>query len=84
MACRLTDGLRIAFHELGDKRSIEENYPAIKKWVSHIREYYMTEDFIITKDKYGDWCVPPESLEMIHSQDPARKTDGALMLPPIT
>ena len=65
------------FTNFGDKRSIEENYPAIKKWVSHIREYYMTEDFIITKDKYGDWCVPPESLELIHSKDPSRKTDGA-------
>ena len=39
----------------------------------------MTEDFIITKDKYGDWCVPPESLELIHSKDPSRKTDGALI-----
>ena len=29
--------------------------------------------------QYGDWCVPPESLELIHSQDPARKTDGALI-----
>ena len=67
------------FTNYGDKRPIEDNYPAIKKWVSHIREYYMTKDYIITKDKYGDWCVPPESLEMIHSQDPARKTDGALI-----
>ena len=67
------------FTNFGDKRPIEENYPAIKKWVSHIREYYMTEDFIITKDKYGDWCVPPESLELIHSKDPSRKTDGALI-----
>lgn len=63
------------FTNFGDKRPIEENYPAIKKWVSHIREYYMTEDLIITKDKYGDWCVPPESLELIHSKDPSRKTD---------
>ena len=67
------------FTNFGDKRPIEENYPAIKKWVSHIREYYMTEDLIITKDKYGDWCVPPESLELIHSKDPSRKTDGALI-----
>ncbi|KAB6284573.1 family 78 glycoside hydrolase catalytic domain, partial [Bacteroides xylanisolvens] len=59
------------FTNFGDKRPIEENYPAIKKWVSHIREYYMTEDLIITKDKYGDWCVPPESLELIHSKDPS-------------
>ena len=33
------------FTNFGDKRPIEENYPAIKKWVSHIREYYMTEGF---------------------------------------
>ena len=67
------------FTNFGDKRPIEENYPAIKKWVSHIRKYYMTEEYIITKDKYGDWCVPPESLELIHSKDPSRKTDGDLI-----
>ena len=67
------------FTNYGDRRAIEENYPALKKWVSHIREYYLIKEFIITKDKYGDWCVPPESLEMIHSNDPARKTDGALI-----
>ena len=67
------------FTNYGDRRAIEENYPALKKWVSHIREYYLTKEFIITKDKYGDWCVPPESLEMIHSNDPVRKTDGALI-----
>lgn len=39
----------------------------------------MTEEYIITKDKYGDWCVPPESLELIHSKDPSRKTDGDLI-----
>ena len=67
------------FTNYGDRRAIEENYPALKKWVSHIREYYLNREFIITKDKYGDWCVPPESLEMIHSNDLARKTDGALI-----
>ncbi len=67
------------FTNFGDKRPIEENYPAIKKWMSHIREYYMTKEYIITRDKYGDWCVPPESLELIHSKDPSRKTDGDLI-----
>ena len=23
----------------------------------------MTDDFIITKDSYGDWCAPPETIE---------------------
>lgn len=67
------------FTNYGDRRPMEKSYPAIKKWLSHIREYYMTADYIITKDKYGDWCVPPESLELIHSKDPARKTDGSLI-----
>ena len=31
-------------------------------------------DGVIAKDTYGDWCMPPESPELIHSQDPARKT----------
>jgi alpha-L-rhamnosidase len=28
---------------------------------------------------YGDWCVPPESAELIHSNDPARKTEGRVL-----
>jgi alpha-L-rhamnosidase len=63
----------------GDMEPIKISYPAIKRWIDHIRENYMASDYIITKDEYGDWCVPPESLEMIHSKDPARQTDGTLI-----
>ena len=28
---------------------------------------------------YGDWCVPPEDPKLIHSKDPRRKTNGALL-----
>lgn len=37
------------------------------------------KDYIIIKDEYGDWCLPPESLELIHSQDPARRTNGEVL-----
>ena len=37
------------------------------------------KDGLMPKDTYGDWCVPPESPKLIHSQDPARKTDGTLL-----
>ncbi len=37
------------------------------------------QDYIITKDTYGDWCMPPESQELIHSQDPSRKTAGPVL-----
>lgn len=53
-------------------------YPHIAKWMNHILDEY-SRDGIIGRDRYGDWCVPPERLELIHSEDPARKTDGALI-----
>jgi alpha-L-rhamnosidase len=34
---------------------------------------------LISRDNYGDWCVPPEDLHLIHSKDPARKTDTTLL-----
>ena len=44
-----------------------------------MQKNYMTSDYLITKDEYGDWCMPPEDLKMIHSQDPKRITDGTLI-----
>lgn len=66
------------YDQYGDVRVIERNYPAMKKWLEYMRTTY-GKDGIITKDTYGDWCVPPESPELIHSKDPARKTDGSLL-----
>jgi alpha-L-rhamnosidase len=50
----------------------------MKKWVTYMREKYAVDN-IITKDTYGDWCMPPESPELIHSKDSTRKTDGAVL-----
>lgn len=43
-----------------------------------MKNKYM-KNFILTKDKYGDWCVPPEDLKMIKSQDSTRTTNGQLL-----
>jgi len=56
---------------------VERNYPAMKKWIEHMRTF--VKDGVLPKDTYGDWCVPPEDPKLIHSQDPARKTDGTLI-----
>ena len=37
------------------------------------------KDDLMPRDEYGDWCVPPESQELIHSKDPNRKTAGDLI-----
>ena len=69
----------MTYRQFGNIRPIKENYPAILKWMQHMERNYLTNEYIMTKDEYGDWCVPPEDLKMIHSQDPRRKTDGALI-----
>lgn len=46
--------------------------------MERIQEVSM-QDYIITKDTYGDWCMPPESQELIHSQDPTRITAGPVL-----
>ncbi len=66
------------WRQYGNRQPIEQCYPNIKRWLMHIINTYGKEG-IITKDRYGDWCVPPEKLELIHSEDPARQTDGALI-----
>lgn len=66
------------YQQYGDLRPIIKHYPSMKKWMNYMEDNYMA-DGIITKDKYGDWCVPPESKELIFAKDPARKTDGQLI-----
>lgn len=66
------------YHQYGDIVSIRKHYTTMKKWMDYMAKKY-TVDGLITKDKYGDWCVPPESKELIHSKDPARQTDGVLI-----
>ena len=71
-------GCDMLWRQYGNREAIDKSYPYIKRWLNHLLEDYLT-DGIITTDKYGDWCVPPEKLELIHSQDPTRKTDGSLI-----
>jgi alpha-L-rhamnosidase len=66
------------YEQFGDSRSIARHYDSMKKWMTYMREKYM-KDYIVTKDKYGDWCVPPESKELIHSRDSTRQTNGELI-----
>ncbi len=68
----------VLLRQFGNDEAIRRSYPYMQKWINHVVTEYM-QDYVITRDNYGDWCVPPEDLKMIHSQDPARQTDGALI-----
>ena len=75
------DAARMLYLRFGDEGVIKKHYPAMKKWLAYMRDRYLV-DGIMTKDNYGDWCMPPESLEMIHSQDPTRITAPAVIATP--
>lgn len=66
------------YHQFGDQQSVIKHYPSMKKWMGYMKDKYLVNN-IMTKDKYGDWCVPPESLELIKSRDSLRTTNGELI-----
>ncbi len=66
------------YRQFGDDYSIKNRYPTMKRWVKHMVNNHQV-DYILVRDVYGDWCMPPESPELIHSQDPARKTSGPVL-----
>lgn len=69
---------KMLWQNYGDTEPIKRHYPSMKRYLERIQQVSM-QDYIVTKDTYGDWCMPPESQELIHSQDPARKTAGAVL-----
>jgi alpha-L-rhamnosidase len=66
------------YNQFGDITPIQKHYAAMKKWMEYMRNKYM-KDYIVTRDKYGDWCVPPEDLKLTHAKDSSRLTDGKLI-----
>jgi alpha-L-rhamnosidase len=70
--------LEMLYNQYGDDAVIKKYYPNVKRWLEHLK-YEYEENSLMPRDKYGDWCVPPEKPEMIHSQDLSRITDGTLI-----
>ncbi|HEY4207140.1 MAG TPA: family 78 glycoside hydrolase catalytic domain [Puia sp.] len=66
------------YNQYADLRPIRQHYASMKKWLQYMSGKYVQHG-IMTKDKYGDWCVPPESPELIHSRDSMRITNGQLI-----
>lgn len=72
-------GAEMLYQQFGDDKAIITHYPAMRKWLMHFFESKQTDEGLIKADKYADWCVTPESPELIHSKDPSRVTDGILI-----
>ena len=63
--------------QYGDSGVVRDHYPSMKKWMGYMTRYL--KDGLMTRDTYGDWCVPPETPLLIHSQDPKRTTPAELI-----
>ena len=70
--------VNMLYEQYGDTKPIKLHYSSMKNWVKYMQANYM-KDYIVTKDQYGDWCMPPENLSIIWSKDPARITDGQIL-----
>src|SRR5690554_3945743 len=71
-------GAKMLWKNFGDTVPIHKHYASMKQYLERVQEVSM-QDYILTKDTYGDWCMPPESQELIHSADPSRKTAGPVL-----
>lgn len=67
------------YEQYGERRAMADHYDGMVRWIELMAS--SLKDGILPKerDRYGDWCVPPESPELIHSKDPARQTDKQLL-----
>ncbi|ULB33090.1 MULTISPECIES: alpha-L-rhamnosidase [Proteiniphilum] len=70
--------VKMLYYHYGNSEPIKKHYPSMKRYLERIQEVSM-QDCILTKDTYGDWCMPPERQDLIHSADPARKTAGPVL-----
>ncbi|MBQ7280167.1 MAG: glycoside hydrolase family 78 protein [Bacteroidales bacterium] len=72
-------GCDMLYQQYGNLEPMRQCYDNIHRWMDFMMQSFMDADSIITKDTWGDWCMPPEREELIHSKDPSRITSGALM-----
>jgi alpha-L-rhamnosidase len=77
-AAALPMTLAMLIGHYGDDAPLRKYYPNVKHWLEHLKTQYQ-KNGLIHCGKYADWCVPPEREDLIHSEDPARKTDVTLI-----
>ncbi|MEQ8472906.1 MAG: family 78 glycoside hydrolase catalytic domain [Marinoscillum sp.] len=51
------------YQQTSDVEVISEHYNAMKLWLNYMKDRYMNDVLIVTKDSYGDWVVPPPTIE---------------------
>ena len=71
-------GMEMLRLQYGDERPMQEYAENVKRFLQFAKKK-SGKDGLITYDRYGDWCVPPASLNEVLTKDSTRMTDGALL-----
>lgn len=66
MAAALPFLMEMMYKQYRDAAPIRKYYANVKRWLEHMK-YQYGKDGLMPRDKYGDWCMPPEELTLIHS-----------------
>lgn len=61
----------------GDTPVVERSFDALARWIGHLEGYL--DGGLLDRDVYGDWCVPPESPHLIHSEREDSKTSPVIL-----
>ena len=71
-------GMEMLRLQYGDERPIQKYADNVKRFLAFAKKK-SGKDGLITYDRYGDWCVPPATLDEVVTKDSTRMTDGALL-----
>ena len=71
-------GMEMMRLQYGDERPMREHAENVKRFLDFAKKK-SGKDGLITYDRYGDWCVPPASLDEVLTKDSTRMTDGSLI-----
>ena len=71
-------GLEMLRLQYGDERPWREHAENVKRFLAFAKDK-SGRDGLITYDRYGDWCVPPATLDEVLTKDSTRMTDGTLL-----
>ena len=71
-------GMEMMRLQYGDDRPMRRHYDNVKRFLQFAKQK-SGRGGLITYDRYGDWCVPPATLDEVVTKDSTRMTDGALL-----
>lgn len=71
-------GLEMLRLQYGDERPWQEHRDNVRRFLTFAKNK-SGKDGLITYDQYGDWCVPPATLDEVLTKDSTRMTDGTLI-----